>query len=43
MLALAVALGYRMVTAIHLTTVVSMIIMNFAFGLFVDIKVKKND
>ena len=43
MLALAVGLGYRMVTAIHLTTLVSMMVMNLAFGLYVDIRVKKSD
>lgn len=43
MFALALALDYKLVTAIHFTTLAGMVITNFAFGLFIDLKLKKND
>ena len=43
MFCLSISLEYRLVTAIHVTTLFSMVIMNVAFGLYVDMKVKKTD
>jgi hypothetical protein len=32
-----------MITALHLTTLVSMFLINVTFGVYVDMRVKKND
>jgi hypothetical protein len=43
LLALSIGLGYRMITALHLTTLVSMFLINVTFGVYVDMRVKKSD
>ncbi len=43
MFCLSIALDYKLVTAIHLTTLFSMIITNVAFTLFFHLKVRKED
>ena len=43
MFCLSIALDYKMVTAIHLTTLFSMVIINIAFGIFIHIKLRKED
>jgi hypothetical protein len=43
MFCLAIALDYKLVQAIHLTTLFTMIITNLAFGLYVHLRIRKND
>ena len=43
MFCLSIALDYKLVTAIHLTTLFSMLIFNVFFGLFMHMRLKKQD
>lgn len=43
MFCLSIALDYKLVVAIHLTTLFGMLITNIAFTLFFDLKIRKED
>lgn len=43
MFCLSIALDYKLVQAIHLTTLFTMLITNVAFGLYIHLKVRKTD
>jgi hypothetical protein len=41
MFCLSIALDYKLVTAIHLTTLFSMLLFNIFFGLYMHMRVRK--
>ena len=43
MFCLSIALDYKLVTAIHLTTLFSMLNLNLFFGLFMHMRLRKLD
>lgn len=43
MFCLSIALNYELITAIHLTTIFTMYIINLAFGLLLHLKLRKED